>query len=73
MKKQNESWNQYLNNKSVRPKTFNLTLRRNRQGEFVVMGGQSLMEANDGYNTEWVKVNSRSLVKAITENGIVAL
>jgi len=73
MKKQNESWSQYLNNKSVRPKTFNLTLRRNRQGEFVVMGGQSLMEANDGYNTEWVKVNSRSLVKAITENGIVAL
>lgn len=73
MKKQNESWNQYLNNKSVRPKTFNLTLRRNRQGEFVVVGGQSLMEANDGYNTEWVKVNSRSIVKAITENGIVAL
>lgn len=73
MKKQNESWSQYLNNKSVRPKTFNLTLRRNRQGEFVVMGGQSLMEANDGYNTEWIKVNSRSLVKAITENGIVAL
>jgi len=73
MKKQNESWNQYLNNKSVRPKTFNLTLRRNRQGEFVVVGGQSLMEANDGYNTEWVKVNTRSIVKAITENGIVAL
>lgn len=73
MKKTNESWSQYLNNKSVRPKTFNVTMRRNSRGEFIVVGGQSLMEANDGYNSEWVKVNSRSLVKAITESGIVAL
>ena len=73
MKKKNESWSQYLNNKSVRPKTFNLTIRRKSRGEFIVAGGQSLMEAKDGYNSEWVKVNSRSLVKAITESGIVAL
>jgi hypothetical protein len=73
MKKTNESWSQYLNNKSVRPKTFNVTMRRNSRGEFIVVGGQSLMEATDGYNSEWVKVNSRSLVKAITESGIVAL
>ena len=73
MKKTNESWSQYLNNKSVRPKTFNVTMRRNNRGEFIVVGGQSLMEAKDGYNSEWVKVNSRSLVKAITESGIVAL
>lgn len=73
MKKTNESWSQYLNNKSVRPKTFNVTMRRNSRGEFIVLGGQSLMEDNDGYNSEWVKVNSRSLVKAITESGIAAL
>lgn len=73
MKKTNESWSQYLNNKSVRPKTFNVTMRRNSRGEFIVVGGQSLMEAKDGYNSEWVKVNSRSLVKAITESGIIAL
>lgn len=73
MKKQYESWNEYLNNKSVRPKTFNVTMRRNRKGEFVVVGGQSLMEVNDGYNTTNVKVNSRSLAKAITEFGIVAM
>jgi len=48
-------------------------MRRNSRGEFIVVGGQSLMEAKDGYNSEWVKVNSRSLVKAITESGIVAL
>ena len=73
MKKTNESWSQYLNNKSVRPKTFNVTMRRNSRGEFIVVGGQSLMEAKDGYNSEWVKVNSRSLVKAINESGIAAL
>jgi hypothetical protein len=73
MKKTNESWSQYLNNKSVRPKTFNITMRRNSRGEFIVAGGQSLMEVKDGYNSEWVKVNSRSLVKAIAESGIVAL
>ena len=73
MKKSNETWSQYLSNKSVRPKTFNVTMRRNRRGEFIVLGGQSLMEVNDGFNSEWIKVNSRSLVRAITDSGITVL
>jgi hypothetical protein len=73
MKKQNETWSEYLENRSVRPKTFNVTMRRERNGQYVVVGHQALMEHNDGFNKEWVRVNSRDLVQSITESGLVAL
>lgn len=70
MKKQNETWNEYLANKNVRPKTFNVTLRRERDGSYVVVGNRTLMENNDGYNREWVRVDSRDFVQSVTENGL---
>lgn len=72
MKKQNESWNEYLNNKNVRPKTFNVTMQRDKNGQFVVVGHQSLMKVDANEDAKWVKVNSRALVEAIATQGIVA-
>jgi hypothetical protein len=73
MKQQHETWNEYLENPNVRPKTFNVTMRRERNGQYVVVGHRALMEHNDGFNKEWVRVNSRDLVQSITESGLVAL
>lgn len=72
MKKQNESWNEYLNNKNVRPKTFNVTMQRDKNGQFVVVGHQALMKVDANEDAKWVKVNSRALVEAIATQGIVA-
>jgi len=72
MKKDNESWSQYLNNKNVRPKTFNVTLQRNRTGEFEVVGGGAFMEHNTGGSVELVRVDARDLARAIRNNGVVA-
>lgn len=75
MKKQNENWSEYLNNKNAtkNPKTFNVTMRREPNGQYVVVGHRALMKHNDGFNSEWVRVNSRDLVQSITESGLVAL
>jgi hypothetical protein len=71
MKKQNESWAEYLQNKSVRPKTFNVTFRRTKSGEFEIVGHQAFMEANQGRSSEWVRVDSRDLARALRNNGII--
>jgi hypothetical protein len=73
MKQNTQNWSEYLNNKNVRPKTFNVTLRRESNGQYVVVGHRALMQHNDGYNKEWVRVNSRDLVQSIAESGIAAL
>jgi hypothetical protein len=75
MKKKHENWSEYLSNKSAtkNPKTFNVTLQRQRNGQYVVVGHQSLMKDKDGFNENWVRVNSRDLVQSITESGITAL
>jgi hypothetical protein len=71
MKKRNETWNQYLRNKNVRPKTFNLTVTRNERGSFEVVGNNSLMLDNMGSKHRWVRVNTRDITNAIRENGLV--
>lgn len=72
MKKTNETWSQYLNNKNVRPKTYNVTLQRNRSGEFEVVGGGAYMEHNTGGSVELVRVDARDLARAIRNSGVVA-
>lgn len=72
MKKKTETWNQYLNNKNIRPKTFNLTVRRNRNGEFELLGGGAFMKHDTGGTQEWVQANARDIVKSINQNGIFA-
>lgn len=73
MKSREQSWSEYLNNKNVRPKVYNLSLRRDEQGNFFAIGGQTLMADNKGHSANWVKVDTRDLVKVINEAGIKAL
>jgi len=72
MKKQTETWTEYLSNKAVRPKTFNVTLRRNNKGEFEIVPRQAQMLSITGSRQEWVPVNSRAIASAIKNNGLVA-
>jgi hypothetical protein len=72
MKKKTETWNQYLNNKNIRPKTFNLTVRRNRNGEFELLGGGAFMKNDMGGAHEWVQADVRDVVRSINQNGIFA-
>lgn len=72
MKQKYETWSDYLSNSNVRPKTFNVTLRRESNGQYVVVGNQTLMEDNDGFNRRWVRVNSRDFVQSVVENGLLA-
>jgi hypothetical protein len=74
MKSDNQSWSEYLANKNAtkNEKTFNITFRRKTTGEFEVMGNQAFMEANKGRTSEWVRVTSRDIARALRNNGIVA-
>jgi hypothetical protein len=73
MKKQNETWDGYLANKQVRPKLYNVTLRRKRDGTFeIVSRGAQMLNVVNEYKHDMVTVNARSLAKALRNNGIVA-
>lgn len=72
MKQQNETWSEYLQNKRVRPKTFNLTVHRNQSGEFEVVGRGAYMQNNLGGRSEWVAVDARDIARAIRNSGITA-
>jgi hypothetical protein len=73
MKKQNEQWSEYLANKSVRPKLYNVTLRRKRDGSFEVCprGVQMLNIVNE-HRQDTVTVNARAFAKALRESGVAA-
>lgn len=75
MKKSNENWKQYLNNKSAtrRPKLFNITFKRDEQGNIWTLGGQSLMLDRSKNSEKWVRMNSRAVAALINENGVNAL
>jgi len=75
MKQNTQNWSEYLSNKNAtkNPKTFNVTLRRESNGEYVIVGHRALMQHNNGHNKEWVRVNSRDLVQSIAESGLTAL
>jgi hypothetical protein len=74
MKKTYETWSEYLANSNAtkNEKTFNITLRRKKSGEFKVVGRGALMENNMGGKSEWVNVDARDLTSAIRNNGIFA-
>jgi len=72
MKKNCETWSEYLANPNVRPKTFNLTVQRNQRGEFEVIGRGAFMKNNMGGKAEWVGVDARDIARAIRNNGITA-
>lgn len=74
MKKQNESWSEYLDNRNAtkNEKTFNVTFRRNNSGEFEIVGQKARMEAFKGRGSKWVRVDARDLAGAIRKGGICA-
>ena len=72
MKKQNETWAQYLSNKNVRPKTFNITVQRKTDGQFEVIGNQAFMLDNRGHSASWERVSSRDLARAIRNSGLAS-
>ena len=72
MKKKTETWSQYLNNKNVRPKTFNLTVRRNSNGEYELVGGGAFMKHDMGGKHEWVQASAREIARSINKNGLTS-
>jgi len=73
MKKQNETWDGYLANKQVRPKLFNVTLQRKKDGSFeIVSRGAQMLNVVNEHKQDMVTVNARALAKALRESGVVA-
>jgi len=74
MKKQNESWYNYLKNTKAtkNPKTFSLTFERDQYGNFHVAGHQARMLKKVGRQEKWVRVRARDLVKVLNESEIIA-
>lgn len=74
MKKQTETWSEYLANRNAtkNEKTFNVTFRRNTDGEFEIVGQKARMEAFKGRGSKWVRVDARDLACAIRKNGVIA-
>lgn len=66
MKNPNEQWNSYLANRDVRPKTFTITLERDRNGDFKLVGNQTkMLNVINQYDAEWVRVDSRNFLTAL--------
>ena len=62
MKNPNQQWNDYLGSKSVRPKTFAVTLERDRNGTYKIVGNGALMfDIVNQYESKWTKVDARDL------------
>ena len=57
MKNNKEQWNEYLNNANVRPKTYTVTLERDRSGNFTVVGHQTkVLDVVNQHEQNWVRV-----------------
>jgi len=73
MKSNKQTWNEYLENPNVRPKLYNVTLRRKRDGSFEVCprGVQMLNIVNE-HKQDTVTVNARAFAKVLRESGVSA-
>lgn len=73
MKKSFETWSEYLQNRNAtkNPKTFNVALQRNSNGEYEIVGHNAFMEAKTGGSSEWVRVSARALARSIRNSGLI--
>lgn len=71
MKRSTQTWSEYLANKNVRPKTFNVALQRNSKGEYEIVGHNAFMKHDMGGKAEWVKVDARDLARSIRNSGLI--
>lgn len=66
MKNPKQQWNEYLNSKTIRPKTFTVTFERNRSGNYHVVGnGASMLNVINQHKATWVPVDVRDLTSAL--------
>lgn len=66
MKNPNQQWNEYLNSKTIRPKTFTVTLERNRSGNYHIVGyGASMLNVVNQHKADWVAVDARDIASAL--------
>lgn len=73
MKNPNQQWNEYLDSKTIRPKTFTVTLERDRNGNYKVVGnGSSMLNIVNQYKADWVPVDVRDLASAIRNAEVAA-
>jgi hypothetical protein len=73
MKNNKEQWNEYLNNTNVRPKTYTVTLERDRSGNFTIVGHQTkVLDVVNQHEQRWVRVDSRNFASALRNSEIRA-
>lgn len=73
MKNPNTKWNRYLGSKTIRPKTFSVTLERNRNGDYTVVGnGAQMLNVVNQYQADWVPVDARDIAAALRRSNITA-
>lgn len=71
MKNPNEQWNEYLENRDVRPKTFSLTLERDRGGNFKIVGNETrMLDVVNQHEANWVRVDSRNFLTALRNSEV---
>ena len=71
MKNPNEQWNEYLENRDVRPKTFSLTLERDRSGNFKILGNETrMLDVVNQHEANWVRVDSRNFLTALRNSEV---
>ena len=71
MKNQNEQWNEYLDNRDVRPKTFTVMLERDRDGTFKIVGNETkMLDVVNQHEARWVRVDSRNFLTALRNSEI---
>ena len=71
MKNPNEQWNDYLENRDVRPKTFKVTLERDRTGNFKIVGNKTrMLDVINQHEANWVRVDSRNFLTALRNSEV---
>ena len=71
MKNNKEQWNEYLGNRDVRPKTFTITLERDRSGNFKIVGNQTkMLDVVNQHEASWVGVDSRNFLTALRNSEV---
>jgi len=71
MKNPNEQWNEYLSNRDIRPKTFTVTLERDRSGNFTIVGNETkMLDVVNQYEADWVRVDSRNFLTALRNSQV---
>ena len=71
MKNPNEQWNEYLENRDVRPKTFKVTLERDRTGNFKIVGNKTrMLDVINQHEANWVRVDSRNFLTALRNSEV---